>query len=253
MSELAFHLPVFDGPLDLLLHLIAKNKVNIYDIPVALILDQYMEYLDRMAERDYALTSDFAAMAAQLLYIKSKMLLPVHEEEEEEDPRARLVEMLLEYQRIKDVSGYFEKREGIGRDTFVKRPEPLAPVKDYPYQHTADELLKALRAMTDRQGLKLPPEPAVFSGIVGREPASVRAQLSHIIDRLIAEGTVGFHSLLVSMKSRSELVACFLAVLELSKAGKITLAEAGEDDYLLSPADLSEEARFEDQSEEAFY
>ena len=99
-----FHLENFDGPLDLLLHLIAKNKVSIYDIPIAEILDQYMEVLHAAEAMDLDVAGDFVAMAAQLVYIKSKMLLPRHEEEEDEDPRAGLVEMLLEYQRIKEAT-----------------------------------------------------------------------------------------------------------------------------------------------------
>ena len=96
-SPLTYHLEAFDGPLDLLLHLISKNKVSIYDIPIAQILEQYMEQLRRMEEMDLEVTSDFVAMAAQLMYIKSKMLLPVYPEEGEEDPRKPLVEALLEY------------------------------------------------------------------------------------------------------------------------------------------------------------
>lgn len=111
-----FHLEYFDGPLDLLLHLIAKNKVSIYDIPIAEILDQYMEVLHTAEAMDLDVAGDFVAMAAQLVYIKSKMLLPRHEEEEEEDPRAGLVEMLLEYQRLKEAAGYFREKGEVGRD-----------------------------------------------------------------------------------------------------------------------------------------
>ena len=103
MAEITYHLDVFDGPLDLLLHLISKNKLNIYDIPIVEILEQYNKALEEMQERDLAITCDFVAMSAHLLYIKSKMLLPKYDDvEDEEDPRARLVEMLLEYQRIKE-------------------------------------------------------------------------------------------------------------------------------------------------------
>ena len=99
--EVTFHLEGFDGPLDLLLSLISKNKVSIFDIPIAEILDQYMEYLDRMKSFDMEIASSFVTMAAQLTYIKSKMLLPKNDEQTEEDPRASLVEALLEYQKIK--------------------------------------------------------------------------------------------------------------------------------------------------------
>ena len=125
MKEVTFHLEVFDGPLDLLLHLLSKNKVEIKDIPIAAILDQYLEYIRRMQEFDMEVASEFITMAAQLMYIKSKMLLPVYEDTAEEDPRAGLVEALLEYQRIKEAGSVLSLRAQIGRDIFVKGQEPL--------------------------------------------------------------------------------------------------------------------------------
>ena len=119
-----FHLDNFDGPLDLLLHLISKNKVSIYDIPIAEILEQYMAVLHEAEHMDLDVAGDFIAMAAQLVYIKSRMLLPKHEEDEaEEDPRAGLVEMLLEYQRLKSATAFFAEKNETGRDIYVKPPE----------------------------------------------------------------------------------------------------------------------------------
>ena len=138
-----FHLENFDGPLDLLLHLIAKNKVSIYDIPIAEILDQYMEVLHAAEAMDLDVAGDFVAMAAQLVYIKSKMLLPRHEEEEDEDPRAGLVEMLLEYQRIKEATPYFREKGEIGRDIFVRQPEPLGAAPRE-YRQSVNDLLLSL-------------------------------------------------------------------------------------------------------------
>ena len=116
MEAMTFHLDAFEGPLDLLLHLISKNKVSIYDIPIAEICEQYMEVLEDARRMDMEVAGDFIAMAAQLIYIKSKMLLPVYEEEEEDDPRLQLVEMLLEYQRIKEMTPYFRQQTELGRD-----------------------------------------------------------------------------------------------------------------------------------------
>ena len=116
MKEVTFHLEVFDGPLDLLLHLLSKNKVEIKDIPIASILDQYLEYIRQMKEFDLEVASEFITMAAQLMFIKSKMLLPVYEDENEEDPRASLVEALLEYQRIKEAGSVLSLRAQIGVD-----------------------------------------------------------------------------------------------------------------------------------------
>ena len=136
MSEITYHLDVFDGPLDLLLHLISKNKLNIYDIPIVEILEQYNKALEELQERDLAITCEFVAMSAHLLYIKSKMLLPKHDDtEDEDDPRARLVEMLLEYQRIKEVSGTLNSRAESGFDMYTKMPEQITPDKSYKYQH----------------------------------------------------------------------------------------------------------------------
>ena len=119
-----FHLDNFDGPLDLLLHLISKNKVSIYDIPIAEILEQYMAVLHEAEHMDLDVAGDFIAMAAQLVYIKSRMLLPKHEEDEDgEDPRAGLVEMLLEYQRLKSATAFFAEKNETGRDIYVKPPE----------------------------------------------------------------------------------------------------------------------------------
>lgn len=122
-EKITFHLSAFDGPLDLLLHLIAKNKVNIYDIPISLILEQYMEILREAQEADMEVAGDFIAMAAQLMLIKSRMLLPKekNEEDEEEDPRAMLVEQLLEYQRIREVQPYFKRHSDVGRDILTRR------------------------------------------------------------------------------------------------------------------------------------
>ena len=111
-------LEVFEGPLDLLLHLIEKNKIDIYDIPIVEITDQYLEYIQLMQEFDLEVASEFITMAAQLMYIKSKMLLPVYDDEPEEDPRAGLVEALLEYQRIKSAGTVLNSRAELGRDAF---------------------------------------------------------------------------------------------------------------------------------------
>ena len=121
-----FHLDSFDGPLDLLLHLISKNKVSIYDIPIAEILEQYMEVLREAETMDMDVAGDFIAMAAQLVYIKSRMLLPQREETPgEDDPRAELVDMLLEYQRFRQATAFFREKGEEGADMLTKAPEPL--------------------------------------------------------------------------------------------------------------------------------
>ena len=215
-----FHLENFDGPLDLLLHLIAKNKVSIYDIPIAEILDQYMEVLD--------VAGDFVAMAAQLVYIKSKMLLPRHEEEEEEDPRTSLVEMLLEYQRIKETASFFREKGELGRDIFVKPPENLGDAPKE-YRQSVSDLIRAANNMLRRAQRRVPPPASAFSGIIGREPVPVEGRITSILKRFLHHVRLPFRRLFDDARSRSEIVATFLAVLELSKNRRIRLEGDGED------------------------
>lgn len=235
-AEIQYHLSAFDGPLDLLLHLISKNKVSIYDIPIAEILEQYDAALSQMEIYDLELESEFVAMSAQLLYIKSKMLLPRYEDEEEsEDPRASLVQMLLEYQKFKEVSGLLSRRFEIGRDIFVKEPENLEPDKTYRFSHDKNDLPAAIRKMLDRAERALPPPVSQFTGIVGREVFSVSAKVAFVLKRLLHSGKTTFRSLFKKVQSRSEVVATFLAVLELCKENRIRLGD--EEDPELSLTD----------------
>ncbi|MGN1031538.1 MAG: segregation and condensation protein A [Butyricicoccaceae bacterium] len=229
MTAIEFHLDAFDGPLDLLLHLIHKNKINIYDIPIAEILDQYTAILNSAASEDLEVAGDFIAMAAQLLYIKSRMLLPKPEEEAEEDPRAQLVEQLLEYQRIRTTQEYFRARGNAGRDIFVKPPEVLEKPKKKQFEAIlSPELLqRAARRMTERIGRAMPPPASAFSGIVGRETVPVSVKLTEILQKFRRSVSLTFSGLFRGARSRSELVATFLAVLELSKTRRIRIEGEG--------------------------
>ncbi len=235
MSEITYHLDVFDGPLDLLLHLISKNKLNIYDIPIVEILEQYNKALEEMQERDLAITCDFVAMSAHLLYIKSKMLLPKYDDlEDEEDPRARLVEMLLEYQRIKEVSGTLNARAENGFDMYTKMPEQITPDKSYKYEHDRMDLRLAILNMLDRAETKIPPKITNFAGIVGREVYSVGRKVAYILKRLLSTKKISFMDLFDSVRTRSEVVATFLAVLELCKTNRIKISDDAGDISLLT-------------------
>lgn len=235
MAEITYHLDVFDGPLDLLLHLISKNKLNIYDIPIVEILEQYNKALEEMQERDLAITCDFVAMSAHLLYIKSKMLLPKYDEaEDEEDPRARLVEMLLEYQRIKEVSGTLNARAENGLDMYTKMPEQITPDKSYKYEHDRMDLRLAILNMLERAETKIPPKITNFAGIVGREVYSVGKKVAYILKRLLSTKKTSFMDLFDSVRTRSEVVATFLAVLELCKTNRIKISDDTEDISLLA-------------------
>lgn len=218
MSELQFQLEVFEGPLDLLLHLISKNKINIYNIPISLITTQYMDYLNQMEEMNLEINSEFLVMAAKLLYIKSRVLLPQYdEEEEEEDPRQELILSLAEYKKYKDVAGFFDNRKAICDYIYFKETAETDSYKADAQFETIpiDKLTMAFSAVMERFEKSLPPSKYMFSGIVGREPVSVKTKVHAIRSRLQIDGQVAFDDLFEKVESRSEIVAIFLAVLEM--------------------------------------
>ncbi len=233
-EKMTFHLTAFDGPLDLLLHLIAKNKVNIYDIPISLILEQYMEVLREVQSADMEVAGDFITMAAQLMLIKSRMLLPKekNEEDEDDDPRAQLVEQLLEYQRIREVQPFFRAHSDAARDILTRPPEPLERKKKFEGTLPSEKLPDAARRMLTRIGRKLPPPVSAFSGIVGRERVPVHTRITSILLRFRRKATLNFRSLFDDTHSRSEIVATFLAVLELSKTRRIHIDGEGDETEL---------------------
>ena len=159
-----FHLDSFDGPLDLLLHLISKNKVSIYDIPIAEILEQYMAVLREAETMDMDVAGDFIAMAAQLVYIKSRMLLPKREETpEEDDPRTELVDMLLEYQRFRQATAFFREKGEEGADMLTRPPETL---ENAPREVHGDmmELVRAANRLLRRVSRRVPPPVSACAG-----------------------------------------------------------------------------------------
>jgi segregation and condensation protein A len=224
-----FHLESFQGPLDLLLQLIHKNKVSIYDIPIAEILDQYMAILHEMKTLDMDVAGDFIAMAAQLMLIKSRMLLPKEEEEDEEDPRAQLVEQLLEYQRIREVQPYFRRHSEEGRDVLTRPQEPLERKQKFEGKLPLAKLVAASQRMFDRVERALPPSAESFQGIVGRERVPVHTKITSILIHFRRQASIHFLGLFRTAKSRSEIVATFLAVLELSKTRRLLIEGEGDD------------------------
>ena len=228
-GALTFHLDHFDGPLDLLLHLIEKNKIDIYDIPIAQILTQYMQALDQAAAADLEIAGDFIAMAAQLVLIKSKMLLPRHDQAAEEDPRAELVELLLEYQRIKLAAPFLQQQGERGYGIFTRPPTPLPTARPAAYQHTPADLVRTGRALLRRAERRVPPPADAFTGIVGREKVPVEDKIAHILQLFAHRPWLQFARLFDGVRSRPEAVATFLAVLELSKTHRIDLEGQGMD------------------------
>ncbi|MCD8331607.1 MAG: segregation/condensation protein A [Oscillospiraceae bacterium] len=219
----------FNGPLDLILHLLSKNKMEIQDIQITLIVDQYMQWLDQCKQMDLEVASDFVAMAAHLIYINTRMLLSIHDEEAMSEME-QLIASLEEHQRhenyekLKAVLPELERRFSVGRDCMTRPPEPLEMDKTYRYVHDRADLSRAMTAVMERQGNRLPPPMDAFRGIVGREPYPVADKALEIIQRLVRFGITRFRTLFRGSRSRSEAVATFLAVLELCKARRVRLA-----------------------------
>ncbi len=237
----------FDGPLDVILLLLSKNKIEIQDISITSILEQYLAYLDEMKRMDMEIASEFIAMASRLMYIKTKMLLSVPDREEAESEMELLIRSLEArqqeeaYKQIRLACDYLDGRGEIGRGLFCKQPEPLKKDGTYRYQHEPQDLLDALAAVADRSEQQLPPPAKNFQGIVGVEPYPVAAKAAELIKRLISRGRSKFKSLFRGDRSRSEIVATFLAILELCKLHSISLeGEDGEDvtvTYVSTPAE----------------
>ena len=180
MEKVLYKLENFEGPLDLLLHLITKNKVNIYDIPIVEITDQYLDAIAGIEELDD--TSEFLVLAAQLLYIKSKMLLPKPEEEEEEDPREDLARRLIEYKKYKEASLELRKSEFFSRDMCFKDTEKIDfPIPPYNRQHETIELINAFNSIMQRRRRREKPKKKAFFGIVGREKYRWRKWLKRFV------------------------------------------------------------------------
>ncbi|MDO8446697.1 MAG: segregation/condensation protein A [Deltaproteobacteria bacterium] len=215
----------FEGPLDLLLHLIKKNEIDIYDIPIADITRQYLEYLEIMKTLNLDVAGEFLVVAATLLHIKSRMLLPVPEEpqQEEEDPRADLVRQLLEYQNIKEAAFSLDKREILERDVFVRKafPEEVdVEERDVDLEGlTLFGLIEAFKKVI----AELPEETAheVFA-----ERVSISDKISLILETLNTEDNVSFYDLLKGARSRQDVIVTFLAILELMKLKMIKAHQA---------------------------
>ncbi len=215
-----FALPVFEGPLDLLLYLIQKNEVDIYDIPVAKITEQYTEYLDRMRELNLQVAADFILMAATLIHVKSRMLLPRPPQEEDagaplDDPRQPLVDKLLEYQRFKEISKLLEERETVSSAQYERQPfehgceEVALDVDVYDLLSALQEVLKRASDRKER--------------LVYAQEISLTSRMNHILERLAEHGSLLFAELFGSASSRLEIIVTFLGLLELVKQRAVLL------------------------------
>ena len=221
----------FQGPLDVIFLLLSKNKIEIQDVSITAILEQYLAYLDEMKRLDMDIASEFITMASHLMLIKTKMLLSEAERQEAQGELEQLRRSLIERQRkeaqeqIRLALTWLEPRNEIGRNIFTKDPEPLSRKADYQYKHSLSDLLRALSEIAERSSRRLPPPTVNFKGIVGREPYPVARKAGQLIRTLVNKGIERLKNLFRGNRSRSEVVATFLAVLELCKTGSAVLED----------------------------
>ena len=221
----------FEGPLDVIFLLLSKNKIDIEDVSITAILEQYLAYLDEMKRLDMEIASEFITMASHLMLIKTKMLLSSAEAAEAETELDLLRQSLLERRRreamdqIRIAITLLEPRNEIGRSMFTKQPEPLKRDGTYRYRHEPEDLLRALDEISQRNRRRLPPPTANFKGIVGKEPYPVAKKSGQLLRRLILRGVERLKNLFRGNRSRSEIVATFLAILELCKTNSVTLED----------------------------
>ena len=224
MAEEAYEVKidaVFEGPLDLLLHLIKKNEVDIYDIPIALVTDQYLEYIEWMKSMNIDLAGDFIVMASTLTQIKSKMLLPVHQgiDDEEDDPRLELTGPLVEYIEMKTVAEELAKRPTLDEDVFTRESQP----DDFP-SDTGDELIHVgIFELIDAFRKILENIPAEHYIDLTDEKISIKDKILELVDILEKEVSITFETLFAGVADKQNLILTFLAVLEMAKLQMIRI------------------------------
>ncbi|MDE7124373.1 MAG: segregation/condensation protein A, partial [Eubacterium sp.] len=216
----SYKLEVFEGPMDLLLHLISKHKLNINDIPIVELVNQYLDYVRQMENADFDIAGDFLEMAARLIYIKTVSLLPRHEEAEK--LKTELTGELIEYRDCKLMAEKLSKQTD-GFNRYVRSPQPGYINYDYERFHEGEELLNAYVSAAGKAQRKLPPPVDTFKEIVAKKFVNVASKISTIMRKLWSGKKVRFLSLFEGAQSKSDIVATFLAVLELTKTKKISI------------------------------
>lgn len=223
-EEYKIKIPVFEGPLDLLLHLIKENKLDIYDIPISLITGQYLKYLEIMKELNLEIAGEFLVIAATLIHIKSRMMLPPDEEappEEQEDPRLELVQRLLEYQTYKEAALGLKEKEEEWAKVFQREPVEIEeePEKIEPELYLFDvnlfDLLGAFKKIID----KAPPEVLEIT----RETLTVKDKISLIIEMIENKETLRFEDLFKEDRTRPQIIVTFMALLEIIRLGLVRI------------------------------
>ena len=232
---LSVTLEVFEGALDLLLYLIEKNKIDIYDIPIVVITEQYLDYIKKMQTEDMNVMSEFLVMAATLLDIKCRMLLPkeVNEEGEEEDPRAELVQKLLEYKMYKYMAYELRDKQVDAAKSWYKKPMLPKEVADYQYPIDYEELLGGLslsklheifKAVMRRQEEKIDPIRSRF-GKIEKDEINLEEKQVYIEEYVKNHKRFSFRNLLEKQGSKMEVIVTFMAVLEMMKQGIISIEQ----------------------------
>lgn len=226
----------FEGPLDLLLHLIKTNKIDIYDIPITSLTEQYITYLKKMEELNMDIASEFIVMASELLYIKSKMLLPKEniEAETEEDPRQELVNKLLDYKKYAEISQYLKGREYIGLNSHTKRREKIKGlIKHSKLQMEKETLIDTLDMLYIKLSERVVPSKEAFSGIVEREIISVSDMAKKLKNAVFVEKKTELYEVFLSIcKTRAQLAATFMALLDMLK-DNILILESKNGEFFL--------------------
>ena len=235
----------FEGPLDLILFLLGKNKLEIQDISIALICDQYLQWLEARKQMDLEVASEFVAMASHLIYLKTQMLLSIEDEEAKGEMDA-LIQSLEERRRgesygvVKRAAKRLEPLGEFGRSIVTRPPEPVERGKIYEYDQEPGDLILAMAEIRERAQRALPPPRTAFAGIVQHEPYPVESKAREIVQRLKSGGITRFLLLFRGSRTRSEVVATFLAVLELCRARIIRLAGSETDCTVKQEQELPE-------------
>lgn len=236
MDTIRIEIDQYEGPLELLLTLITKNKIDIFDIPIAIVAEQYSEYLEELRRDNMDIAADFIRMAAELMLIKSKMLLP--KKEDDEDPRKPLVDALLEYQRAKEASEFLRERSKEYFDRFVRQPKEL----DEPYlrEHEKELLTEAFSRIYQRLAEKPEQKNEIFEIIQQNREFTVEEKTLWLLRRLYNAGAVDFEILFAEINNINELCAVFIALLTLIAKGRIGIIKSGNAVLLMLNHDTSE-------------
>ncbi|MEG2016328.1 MAG: segregation/condensation protein A [Oscillospiraceae bacterium] len=229
MEKISYKLEVFEGPMDLLLHLISKHKLNINDIPIFELVEQYISYVRQMQESDMGVASEFLEMTARLVYIKTVSLLPVHEEAEA--LKSELTGELLEYRDCQLMAGKLSEN-ALGFELFPKPPQEFEKYTSYNCLHEMQELLLAYISAVGKGQRKLPPPVESFTNLISTKIVSVSSKILFVLRRVLKNNSQKVNSLFESSESRSDMVAIFLAVLELLKAKRVTVNGEGDEMFI---------------------